>query len=470
MAVNNVFIKDLPYEFLKTKSGEFFSSPEYKGMQDLFDSKKTPAPMLADAPPLDVMPDQLLNYARDLVVKRYMGDTVIAETEDEMIGVMYTKMLSKIGIKMKRSQKMLRPITKDLTNYVVLPATVIRREVEPPDIRRFRNGSLDKVGMQIPAMTGLRPEKTSDPVLDVVAGSLFYQNTMSNDVFDDVKFRNNKINDFIQDSIVREEGVSHGLEVFRDPAEVDVNYAFRYSDIDATVKLVRESFIDKYFSSFNSKAKLTMDADALKQSIRMNFRITPVPRDPFSIFRFTSSEQTPQSDYTVTHNLRSSNIISGTIMVDQSDEFSCTGVTADSENTAKVVLTDPSNVLVTIVSSNVSDAQFRLKDMLKDKKVLVRVINFDFADTWRLDFEGLDDGFLIDFETDQDPTLKPKSIKLVDPNRAEIAFDFPVSGKLYLMANSENVLTDGDIVVTKDNVENVLASTNFYRKGFKIWK
>jgi hypothetical protein len=472
MTQNHVYIKDLPYDFLKDQEPGFFESDQYKKMTELFDSKAKEAPLLEAKPEEPGVPQVIIDYLKVFTARRYLQEPVIVEDETDLTCFIFIRMTSKVGVQAKRDERVLRQITQDLKTLPPLEPSVIRRSIESMAIRRFKNASKDKILLPVPTVTGLRPDKTANVVKDVIDASKFYQSVPSPEVFDDVKYRINKINDAIQDAAMPITPFSTGVERIRDHLNEEVTYEFKFDDLKKTVELIRKAVIDKYLSTYDSQQNLAVDPKELRESILLGARSLIKDRPRFALYRYDSAESgSPSPNHLLFHRLNSANMIAGTLIKGVSDRYENLPVKAQSVNVASVELKTSANIVTILLADTKTNDPIDLSLLMNDPVIKVRRIAFDRpSDTWYLDFDDLDDGMILQYVINDDEIRKPTAVNYLSTSRVALTFPQPVSGEVYLVAGSENVFTNSDIVISDENVVNVLQSTNFFNKAFKLWK
>jgi hypothetical protein len=466
MAQNSVYIKDMPYEFLKTQQDAYFDSPEFLKHGKLFDSKKAKAPLMEDRDQAGSIPEVIIDQARLLIARRYMNEEPLVQNESDLTGLIYVRMMTKVDVGVKTRRKLLRQITRSLSTIRQQGPTTIRRLIDRHIVRQMRASQADKSGIPVPAVTGVRPEKTANVVKDVVATSKFYQSDPSVEVLDDVKHRTLRVNRALQEALVPSDGQARSQEVFRDE-RTELLYEFRYDDLSSTIDLVRRTVRDRYSSSFNGSVGLSVDAQSLREMIRMNARGIIQDRPRFALYTYnTSVLNRPSNEYDIHHRLGGSNLTSGVLVIGK--EYLHNWVSPNGEDNGRIYLPYEGNAVVTVLCDREQSSP-RISKLVGDKTFKVREFIFGESKSWQLDFEGLDEGFILETVIDDRPYESALKTTLVGPDRLVVEFLSPRSGKVYLMANSENATSNIDIVVTPANVRNVLAGHDFRRKVFKVW-
>ena len=91
---NAVTIRDIPYEFLKDRSDEFFSSDLFLNHEALFLSKKKNTPLLEVKESFSNIPSEMVENLKKLIKKRYKDFSNIIEGEDELLTYYYAQALS----------------------------------------------------------------------------------------------------------------------------------------------------------------------------------------------------------------------------------------------------------------------------------------------------------------------------------------------------------------------------------------
>ena len=87
---------------------------------------------------------------------------------------------------------------------------------------------------------------------------------------------------------------------------------------------------------------------------------------------------------------------------------------------------------------------------------------------WTIDFDGADDNFVFQVESNGN-VVAPVSARLLSDSRIELRFRTAISGKLFILSCAKNWPNDAMLVMTDENVERVLATTNFHKKVYRKW-
>lgn len=463
---NNVHIKDLPYEFLKDQPSQYFESQEYGDMVSLFDSKKVAAPLTTTAPSDPAVPDIIISHTASLIANKYLGVRVIATNENDLSALVYVKMQSKINVTMGSQTKPIRRVTKDVRAVPKNVPAAIRRQINSSIVRRFSNAAQKTAAVTVDPQL-LRPAKTLNPALDVVSGSKFYRDTVSSKVFDDRQYAISRINEAIEESTTL--SPHGGMEVFRQGHDLSVVYAFEYKDLRLLIDMVRKATCSKYAARLNGADNRLTSTATLRDSLRMNL-LRPVEKKRYAVYTFSSSAaEEPSDEYTLDHGMGSTNFLSGVITLDSQRQVTSGPAAAVDADTATISFDSPRNITATLLADRESGEEIRLERLLDQTDVAVRSFSFGVSDTWHLEFDSLDEGFVLQASDLSGSAVVPVSVTLISSHEAVVSLPSPTAGMLYLLASVENCLSDSHLVVSESNVANVLATTNFFEKAFTSW-
>jgi hypothetical protein len=476
MPENSVYLRDLPYEFLKKQSISSLSSIKMADHEKLFKSLKTNS-LLKTTPNAesDELPLSVMEGLRDLIQKKYNGSLVIP-FDDNRLMIIYYYIQAKVVLE-KKSEKLKKRIYT-INNSVAnlsdsnLP-TVLKRVIENPFIKKLR--SVDKATVDKANLNGLRPPRsdiaTPKPLLDIIKSSKFYQSSSNALIHDDLLYSTYIMNKTIQESNIHNDKPSWKYKNTLNYLNVN-DYEYKYQDIGNLVELVKKLINDKYLAKHSaqvSKNTINITQDMLRDAIIAKFK-EPKSEPRFVLVKLESVN---------------SNFINGVINFHIDDfnipKFFIYSVLRHQTKTINknVVVTQSTGTSSLLVDSQSSDCSITLlvhknNEPFKLSEVDTRLFAIDefeidyVSNTWVLDYDGADDNFVFQVESN-DQVIIPTSIKLLSDTRIEFIFSTPISGKLYILSCIKNWSIDFSITVTNDNIDRVLSNVNFFKKDYRKW-
>jgi hypothetical protein len=470
MPTNNVYIRDLPYEFLKSKGDAFLDSASLTNHESIFIGAKASAPLMAAPKTKEEIPDVVLKSLRELIVRKYTDNTSFTKVEEDTLLMSYYYLQSKtiLANDFKKEKKKLHPVTNKASNFKTgEPTLMLRRVLENPLVKKLRKGytaSPDKSRLK------LRPEKTGKSVKDIVKSSKFYQETASSLVYDDVQYAAHVMNEAIRNAGVQGSFPAWVYEIPSGSAQQSTEYKFKYENVAEMVKLVRSLIEDKYNFGFQTMTQGNIDtAEILKES--MLARLRSPSADPAYVFlKFETTGNDPIGG---TYNFRVQDFSSDRYFLAGVLNYSSLEIdlnprlSQDTVNSTLRFSPRAGDASVCILLGK-DRTPFRISGM--DKKLFnIDTFTVDEAmSTWTIDFDGADDNFVFQVESNGS-IIAPASARLLSDSRIELRFRTAVNGKLYILSCAKNWPNDAMLVVTEENVERILATTNFHKKVYRKW-
>lgn len=467
MGTNSVYIRDLPFETLKEKPSDFFSSQKFKDHEDLFKSKKATATLKTPAA-TNNFPAAVLNDLRAMLRKRYMNaGTPVIDGDREMMSFYYIQAQAVLNNKRKQNLKLIKDVTASTSDFIDLqPQAILRRVVESPTLRRLRVAEATRPKPTIKT----RPTKTGNSVKDIIESSKFYQETKNALVFDDVQFGISMLK-----SALSQRGLDLGEPEWQlAPKKDDVaatEYPYRYEDVQAMVRTVRELVLQKYQSDLAEPSEHTnVEPELLKNALLMKLR-PRVEEPPLRIVQFDTYNYTESSAGFLfpIDGLEGDRFFLAGVMNAETGEFDLTprlDLDVASGNLRFSRKTSDEYTLFVAVAKD--RYAFRICGLDRRQYNVRQYEHAAVSDHWVIDMDGADDNFVVQIEHDGALVL-PTSQRVVGQSRIELRFATPVSGTAYILACIENLPEVMDVIVTEQNIEGVLNSVDFYRKVYVKW-
>jgi hypothetical protein len=466
MGTNSVYIRDLPFETLKEKLGDFFESQKFKDHENLFKSKKATAALTTPIE-LNNFPITILNDLRSMIKKRYVGSEAVIDGDREMMSFYYIQAQAILNNRRKQNLKLIKDVTASTSDFIDLQTqTILRRVVESPTLRRLRIAEASRPKPTIRT----RPAKTGNSVKDIIESSKFYQETKNALVFDDLQYGISMLK-----SALSQRGLDLGEPEWElAPKKNDVaitEYPYRYEDVQSMVRIVRGLVLQKYGSDLAETSEyMNVEPELLRNALLMKLR-PRVEEPPLRIVQFDTynyTENTARFSFPV-NGLDGDHFFLAGVMNAETSEFDLSpnldlDVTSSSLRFSRKT-TDEYTLFVVIAKDRYT---FRISELDRKQYNIRQYEHAAVIDHWVIDMDGADDNFIIQIE--QDGTLvQPITQRVVGQSRIELGFSKPVSGTAYILACIENLPEVMDVIVTEQNIEDVLNSVDFYRKVYVKW-
>lgn len=473
MPTNDVYIRDLPYEFLKKQPDGFFSSGKFSDHQELFKSKKASSPLLADKKNVKNIPEQVLTHLRVMLKNRYIRNSEVPVISDEsvLMSFYYLQAVVMLNNDFKPDRKMLHPITARISEMKTgQPPVSLRRVLENPTLKRMRvkpNASVS------PNDLATRPKKTSSPVKDIIASSKFYQANRSPLVFDDVLYSVHKMNKMISENgrVVGEPGWIHtDLSNGIIGSEDQEKYPYRNEGVKSMVSTVQSLVKERY----NALTYDSMSVDLSNPGLLKDAMLAKLAQKrhvpPFRIIRLETINATmSESVYSFPiDDFSSSKFFIASVMNYRTGELDISPMLYQDTSTSSLKFSPKTGdeYSIFLIIGNTSNT-FAVEQV--DRKAF-NIDQYEFkspSKRWVIDMDGADDNFVFDVRGSSN--LSPKSVKLEGDSKIIVDFEEEQSGIFNVISCARNWPDNCDLIVTEENIDRVLSSVNFFKKVYGKW-
>lgn len=469
MGTNSVYLRDLPYEFLKKQDAGFLDSSEYKEHEDLFKSKKKSAPAMAAPKPVQRIPKPVIDDMRNIMRRRYtsLDGTSVVEGDRETMSFYYIQAQSILNNDVREEKRLIRGPNASVSE--LNPAersSVLRRVVENPSIRRLRTAD---VAASRPTVK-TRPARTGNSVKDILQSSVFYQQTRSAIVYDDVLFGITQLK-----NALNRQGLSLGDPVWKlHPVEDEGGvrqYPYKFEDVRAMVETVKNLVRIRYASDLSAPIGDGLsNTEILRKALLMKLR-EPVQEPPLRVLQLNTFNH-PSSSGTYSFEVDS---------LTDDKYYLCSVLNAE---TGEVDLRPRLSIDVSsssfrfsprtahqytiLVAMGRDRASFRLSSLDRKQYAVDRYTFESPAARWVVDMDCADDNFILQVES-EGRLVAPSSVRVVRQSCVEIEFPTPVAGDAFILSSVRNVPEVSDVIVGESNVEEVLRSVDFFRKVYAKW-
>lgn len=246
----NVTIKNMPLNFLKKSGDGFFTTDTYLKAKEVFDKYKEPIESSnGESSEETILP---LGLLKDMISARYFGYEVIPSTLTEREDTVFLYLVGKEGVSERFSPR------KRITRTA--------REIRPPSEYFTRKSSINSLvnkaeGVKKNSVTDmdalatlLRPEKTDDVVLDIIAASKFYENIPGIQVYDDELFK--ELN--VKRLSVLQSFILTSIPLPVKEKIITAQYVDNGKELSAMNKSVRDSILRRYYEVFQHKRNIML--------------------------------------------------------------------------------------------------------------------------------------------------------------------------------------------------------------------
>ena len=460
MPENYVFIKDLPYEYLRKKGIDFLDSQAFADHVSLFDEKKTTYTPVEPQTDKEV-PDIAINYLKTMVVNKYLADPEfpIAEQEQAKMVWYFLQAKAKLDNKFK----------KELVPAVAVDSSISQFSGEGGETtlaKIDKNPYLDNfVGSRrtVPAAPSMTDAPSGNPVKDIVEKAALYQNSgVDPSRFDDHA-----------SALVRASVIELGRSIspifpFSAPStSVSRRPSVRKSTdlFEEALSLLRGMLIDRYLGTSHEPTPPVHDVDALRKSLLSRLSTTSLPR--FMLAQYDSYElQAPLQAYEFDTGSGTSEVLF-TVVAEEGDATA----SVNSEGIVQVATSAPVNVVLATVWDTQVASRPSLKRIFEEGNTSLTVRRFPFppGSQWKFPASSRRDGVIVEAYDSFGSLIADPSIAFVSGGVRQVTNGDPDGGTLYVLSSVENGFGRSTVKINDGNIANVLRSVNLRSDRYRKW-
>ena len=469
MADNNVYIRDLPYEFLKKNGESFADSQKFKSHEELFLSLKKDSSLLPPDTPQaqEEIPKAAMDGLRELIYRKYVEKLELKALEEDRLMTVFFFIQAKAVLdnSTKQQRKRLIPVTgKSGEMEIDRSPTVVRRVLDNPTLRRLRMGY--SATPSLPPGR-VRPARTGSSVKDIVSSSKFYQSTKNQMVYDDYSYATH-----VAQAVVREAGVqgtAHHWRVVPAAPNFEAGaYPFLYKDVASDVELIRRLIGDRYVSQSGEVAPPPLPPEALRaalvarvgaaepkrRAVLLKFETVNLPSGSSS---FALPEGLPEGDFVfsvLSYETMTFDLSARLDRLQATRELKLTRAGGGEACVVVVFGIGTVDGLGRLAASGFSVDEFSVDE----PKSAVDI-----------DCDGSDDSFLLEAVSNSGERVSPLSVKILGDYKIRVSFRQGFSGKIRVVSCAKNWPSDSTTLIHEDNIDRVLGNVNFFKKVYKKW-
>lgn len=460
MATNEVFIKDLPYEFLK-KNEALINSQEFADHISLFNSVKKPYSNLINTPNPKEVPDKVIFYLKRMVLGKYINDPSfpIAEENQGLMTWYYLQAKVKLSNKFKRNIVRVNRVTKNIDDYINQSNSTLLTRIKDSSFILNSTNSFDAT---LESYNNLRPANTGNSVLDIIKSSKYYSVGIDSYRFDD------KLTKIVKASLLKsrsdivpvfsnfKEAISLSKTI-NDQKEIERVIGF---DITYVKKLLK----DKLTSVTNDFSNPVIDPNSIKRS--MLFALPKIFAGRYAIERYESYElSTPLSNY----SFQTSSLEGKLKAFALSQDGYAKKCSASIAGVALVSYTNPTNCVILSLADTTDVSIPSLKELyLNDKNLTIRKFDIQELTEWKVPVSSAFDGFIYEVYGIDNTPIEPLNVTFTK-NLVSVNFLTLTTGSLYILSSDDNGMGRSKLIINDDTVLNLLPSIDLENDRYQSW-
>lgn len=461
MSTNEVFIKDLPYEFLKKSGESLIASQQFADHAALFDANKKPYANLVTLPDSKNVPDKVIYYLKKMIFGKYINDPTlpVADESQALMTWYYLQAKVKLNNKFKKNNVKINKINKELSSYTEeVKPTLLTRIVDTS----FILNSTNVYDSTINPIEGLRPASTGNAVLDVINSAKYYGNGIDAYRFDDVLAK------IVKSSLMKSR--SDIVPVFSSfKEEINKGINSKQEDgvkrvIDVDILSVKGLLKDKLVSTTYDASLSPIDKNSIKRS--MLFALPKTFSDKYSIERYESyGLSSPLSSYTFQTSSLQGNLKAFALTQDGYAVQCSAGITGE----AAVTFINPTNCVILSISDTEDISVPSLKTLYSTKTSLtIRKFVMGELTSWKIPLSSAFDGFIYEAYGYDGTHLEPLSVTYTK-DLVQINFSLLTTGTVYLLGASDNGIGRSKLTISDSTVINMLPSIDLENDRYQLW-
>jgi hypothetical protein len=453
--VNELLLKDVPYDELAKRGSDYFQDGgSFKDSAAVFDSLKTPAPLLPATPAQarqDRVDDIVLVYLRGFLEWKYMEDEVPTWGDEEKAAWVFflLQMKAKVDNKPNREKKRILRATGTFPTPSV--RSICLRPEFPSQALLAMEASYSGAIPEAPF--NKRPGKTSSAVGDVVASAKFYGSNLSWDVYDDPRYAARMAFD-AADAVGIPLAAPGASEQFVKNNQNNSDFPWRYQELNRAVSRIREALISRYLGGpIQADQAQPEELPSLRESLSsLLMRKEPTP----GFVRVDDISSVQSTNHTLTGFPPNSTVT--WLRVDKGFPSAISFATADEFGEVTVHTSTAGSIIGCAVDQGV-------KNSFGSSTVSVKKIEFTDEAVWYVKVPLVDEGVALEVESSDDIV----SIFAVDNTTIAISFQHIARGTVYVASTAQNWNPSSEVVVCDANATGVIESIDFINRRYKLW-
>jgi hypothetical protein len=451
--INDVYLKDLPYEFLKDKSSDFFSSNEFKNHVELFNQFKQTDTNDNSSTPSNIT--KFITFLQYLISNKYNDEEIEFKNDDDKLAWIYISSQVLLTNKYKYAPLPNFKVITNNTNNLHSPSNIIRRKIRSDNFNNFK--------MYVDN-NDLLPEdittSTNNPIADIISESIKLQNYPSEVIYDSVKFRKHKEN--LLRYISNDVNIDPNIEFkYVNTAKNIITDYFNYNDLMETIDFVRKLISDKYITGIsNSKYNLNTVDNASNLITSLKYTISrKVFSADFTINLFTSD--VPKITHIFTLPKDSDNYLFNVIFLDTLNNYNAT-ITRSGVNLTVETSVESRIKLVYFHYNDFSE--ITINNIITNNLIHKYEIDLYNVQSFKLAKGELDEGFICIGQTMG--KIVNSTYSVLNDNYVDITLNAPTSKSIVIPLLTNN-LNATEILVNRYTVEDIMINTDFYHKQYE---
>lgn len=445
--MSKLTIKDLDVKFLLNKDTDFFSSTEFENHTDLFDTLKTNTPLLPNPPNIVNIETDLIAFTIDKLADYYSTLEFFPNDEFEEKKLLLIILRSAI---LNTTEELVDVIemnksTFDFNNN--LEYRLERKYKEEKEIH-LEVMNANAVGNIVNStINSIAPEKTNNPILDIIAKTKYYNDSLNPNII----FQKNQDINIIRE-LIKNILSTGSLKEYLNSNKLFLNQKMKKQDI---TNLLILSLAERYENKSSSKSLEYLNptlSDIVIENLRNSLLPYEIICDEFPIDNLN----------TITVNYTNDSI-PNQILVLKSDNTLVTPLTV-SNSAGETTLTFSSNITGNIYLLFLNESLKAIKDQYSvDRITYKHVIN-----TNKLTFynEEIFKGFFYEIYSNN-TRIYPSSVDIMS-NYITLHFPSNITMHGYFIPNVKINSYLNFFNLNESTVESFLANNDVFTGKYKI--